>query len=198
MRKLTYLVATTLDGLIAGPGGGDPTGPAGFFDVPQDYIDFLVEKYPETLPTPVRAALGVTGPGLVFDTVVMGRRTFDIGADAGLPDAYAHLRTIVFSRSLGPCMEPNVEVMAADPVTAIRALKQEDGAGIWLAGGALLAETLAEEIDEIVVKVNPVVARAGTPLFSGPFAPMRLERTDVALIPSGTVVLSYQKVSDDD
>ncbi|KJY27993.1 deaminase/reductase, partial [Streptomyces sp. NRRL S-495] len=100
MRKLTYFVATTLDGFIAGPDGGDPTGPDGFFTVTPDYLEHLVTHYPETLPGPARDALGITATGTRFDTVLEGRRSYQVGLDAGFADAYPHLRHLVFSRTL--------------------------------------------------------------------------------------------------
>jgi len=60
-----------------------------------------------------------------------------------------------------------VEVVATDPVERVRQLKAEPGGGIWLVGGAELAGALYHEIDELILKVNPVTARAGIPLFAG-------------------------------
>ncbi len=87
MRRLVHYIATTLDGFIAGPDGGDPTGPNGFWPVPEDYIRHLVAEYPETLPVQARQALSVTAEGTHFDTVLEGRRSYEIGLAAGLTDA---------------------------------------------------------------------------------------------------------------
>ncbi len=93
MRRLTYFIAVTLDGFIAGPDRADPTGPDGFWPLTEDYVRHLVAEFPETLPAAARRALGVTAPGTRFDTALMGRRTYDVGLAAGVPDPYPHLRT---------------------------------------------------------------------------------------------------------
>ena len=48
MRKLIYYVATTMDGFIAGPDGGDPSAQP--FPVTPDLVQFIAAEFPETLP----------------------------------------------------------------------------------------------------------------------------------------------------
>lgn len=195
MRKLVYFIASTLDGYIAGPDGSDPTGPDGFWPVGQDYVEHLVAEYPETLPGPAREALGITAEGTCFDTVLEGRRTYQIGLDAGVPNAYPHLRHLVFSRSMTEAADPAVEVVATDPVARVRELKQEEGKDIWLVGGGELAGVLRPEIDQLVIKFAPLTVGSGIPLFahSTAFDPTLYELTDSVVLGSGTVFLTYVK-----
>ncbi|WP_306337808.1 dihydrofolate reductase family protein [Streptomyces sp. KL118A] len=195
MRKLVYFIAVTLDGFIAGPDGSDPTGPDGFWPVGQDYVKHLAEAYPETLPAPAREALGITAEGTHFDTVLEGRRTYAIGLDAGLTNAYPHLRHYVFSRTLTESPDPGVELVATDPVEKVRELKKEDGKDIWLCGGGELAGVLRGEIDRLVVKIGPLTLGSGTPLFARntAFDPVLYERSDAVLLDSGTIFLTYDK-----
>ncbi|WAL97946.1 dihydrofolate reductase family protein [Streptomyces sp. Je 1-369] len=195
MRKLVYFIAVSLDGFIAGPDGADPTGPDGFWPIGQDYIQHLAETYPETLPAPAREALGVTAEGTHFDTVLEGRRTYGIGLDAGLTNAYPHLRHYVFSRTLTESPDPGVELVASDPVEKVRQLKEEDGKDIWLCGGGELAGVLRAEIDRLVVKIGPLTLGSGTPLFAQKtaFDPVLYERSDAVLLDSGTIFLTYDK-----
>ncbi|WP_432588831.1 dihydrofolate reductase family protein [Streptomyces sp. HD1123-B1] len=176
MRKLVYYVAVTLDGFIAAPDGSFD-----FFRPGTDYTDLIREHFPETLPAPALEAFGI-GPEVAnvkFDTVVSGRATYEVGASVGLTDQYPRLRQYVVSSTMGVSPDPAVTLIADDPVGAIRELKREEGLDIYLCGGAALARTLAEEIDELVLKINPVAVGAGIPLFGGDFAPRRFRLTDV-------------------
>lgn len=98
--------------------------------------------------TQFRDQAGLTDtPNRHFDTVLMGRSTYELGSAS----PYAHLRQIVFSRTL-TSPDPAVRI-ETDPVETVRTLKQEDGGlGIWLCGGADLAGQLLPEIDELIVK----------------------------------------------
>ncbi|MFF1493606.1 dihydrofolate reductase family protein [Streptomyces sp. NPDC058304] len=196
MRKLTYFVGASIDGFIAAPDGG--------FDflmahVTEDYVPHLAAEYADTLPTAGRAALGVAEdvPNTRFDTVLMGRATYAPGVLAGLISPYAHLRQIVLSRSLTTSPDPAVEVTAEDPVALVRKLKEEDGLGIWLCGGADLAGQLLPEIDELIVKQYPVVAGSGIPLFRADFSPHTFRLTDSHVFEGGNLILTYTKAADE-
>ncbi|MEI5097336.1 dihydrofolate reductase family protein [Streptomyces sp. PmtG] len=195
MRKLTYFVAVSLDGYIAGPDGSDPTGPGGFWPVAEDYVRLLGEKYPETLPAHVRSALGITAEGTHFDTVIEGRRTYQIGVEAGFPDCYPHLRHLVFTRTLSLSPDPAVELVATDPAAKVRALKGEPGKDLWLVGGGELAGALYGEIDRLIVKLAPLTVGSGTPLFAHktPFDPALWTRTAVEPLDSGALFLTYER-----
>ncbi|MFJ5730867.1 dihydrofolate reductase family protein [Streptomyces paradoxus] len=198
MRRLVYYVATTLDGFIAGPDGADPTGPNGFWPIQEDYIHHLVAEYPETLPVQARQALSLTAEGTRFDTVLEGRRSYEIGLAAGIPDAYPHLRHLVFSRTMTESPAPAVELVAGDPVETVRELKQQDGKDIWLLGGAELAGALYAEIDTLILKVGPLTIGDGIPLFSrkAAFDPRTWTLTEHTALKSGAVVLTYTRNTD--
>ena len=193
MRRLVYLVAVTLDGFIAGPDGGDPSG-SDFLPVTPDLVEHLVGEWPETLPGPARDALGITGGGTHFDTVVEGRGSYEIGLAAGLTDAYPHLRHLVVSRSLAGRTDLPVEVVSDDPVERVRELKAEEGRDLWLVGGGTLAHALLPEIDRLVLKVNPSVIGDGKRLFEGPFAHARFEPVSQVDLPAGVRVVTLDRV----
>lgn len=187
MRTLTYYVASTIDGFIAAPDGDFD-----FFPVEPDLVEWISRTYPETIPTHLRLALGLGDvPNRTFDTVVMGRGTYAPGPASGFPSPYSHLRQYVFAHGLAA--PDDVTVVEGDPVAFVRELKAQDGSGIYLAGGGDLAGQLRGEIDELVVKLNPLLAGAGVPVLRHEFAPQRLTLTAAEPLPSGVVVLRYRR-----
>ncbi|MFE0186599.1 hypothetical protein [Streptomyces sp. NPDC058989] len=69
-------------------------------------------------------------------------------------------------------------------------LKQEDGLGICLCGGADLAGQLLPEIDELIAKQHPILAGSGIPLppplFHTDFSPRTFSLTDSRAFEGGT------------
>ncbi len=162
MRELTYYVAVSLDGFIAGPDHD-----VGDFLYEGDHIEMIFREYRDTLPKVGMDALGLTATGDRFDTALMGWGTYAAGF-THTRDPYPHTRQVVFSRTHGQDeAPPNITVTGDDPVEVVRGLKAEAGTGIWLCGGGELAGHLVDEVDRLVLKVNPVVLGGGTPLFGG-------------------------------
>ncbi|GAA4092114.1 dihydrofolate reductase family protein [Nonomuraea soli] len=166
MRKLVYYIGVSLDGYIAGP-----DAEFDFYPVSEQMAAWVNQRYPETVPTHIQKLVGLEGvPNQVFDTLVMGRGTYE-AAGASVTSPYSHLRQYVVSRTL-TVDEPTVQVETGDPIELVRRLKAEDtGMDIYLCGGGKLASSLLPEIDEIILKSYPVVAGTGIPVFSGPFRP---------------------------
>jgi len=187
MRSLTYFVATTLDGFIAGPDGRYD-----FFEMSEAYLQLIVEEYPETLPSHVRAALGVTAPGTRFDTVISGFATYDVGPKAGFPSPYSHLEQYVVSTRLDAAPHPDIQLISGDPVAAVRRLKSRPGRGIYLCGGGKLAAALVTEIDELVIKRSPIVIGAGISLFDGGVPLQRFEPVESRSVDGGATFAAYR------
>jgi dihydrofolate reductase len=186
MRKLTYYIASTLDGFIAGP-----DGQFDFFSFEGDSSAAILADYPETIPIQAREPLGLTGvANKRFDTILMGRGTYEPGLAIGVTSPYPHLKQYVFSRTLTGT-DPEVEIVSSDPAELVRSLKQQDGMDIWLCGGGKLAAQLLPYIDELVIKLNPIVLGSGIPLFDGPFALTRFTLTATRPFDTGVVIMTY-------
>jgi dihydrofolate reductase len=168
MRRVRYRVAASLDGYIAGPDGE---------------IDWIVQD-----PTIDLASL-FTG----FDTVLLGRRTYELTQQPGAPAWPRGWRIYVFSRTLDTADHPAVTVVSTDAGAAVAALRSEPGRDIWLfGGGSLFASLLAADVvDQVEVALMPVLLARGVPLV-GPQAPrsrLILTRSDAS--PGGIVRLHY-------
>lgn len=191
MRKLTYYVASTIDGFIAAA-----DGTVDFFPVGGDHGPAITAQYPETLPTRVREALGIDATNDTFDTVLMGRKTHDFGVKTGTSSPYAHLRQYVVSTTLTESPDPAIELVQTDALETVRALKKEMGLGIWLCGGGELAHHLLPEIDQIYLKLYPIVLGAGRPLFgTGGRAvePLTFRVTSSRVFNDGVAFVKYSK-----
>jgi dihydrofolate reductase len=53
-----------------------------------------------------------------------------------------------------------------NPIEYVRQRKKRTGPGIWLCGGSDLAGALWPEMDELILKVNPMVVGSGRPVMT--------------------------------
>lgn len=186
MRHLVYYIATSFDGFIADAEGGTAA-----FPTHPETLAALFERYPETCPTHLRAALGITGEARRFDTVLMGARTHEPALDAGLTSAYPHLRQYVVTHRDLPADE-SVHPIRSGLHEAVTALKSEPGTDVWLCGGGHLAGQLIDLIDEIQLKINPVLLGDGVPLVRGA-RPSGFELTAAETLPGGVLLATYRR-----
>ncbi|MBM7784385.1 dihydrofolate reductase family protein [Tenggerimyces flavus] len=190
MRKLVYLIASTIDGFIAEADRSDPTGKV--FLLEGDHGPVLTAEYPEMVPGHWREAAGLEGvENKHFDTVLEGRVSYTMALAEGVENAYPHMRHLVFSTTLEEVPDKAIELVSTDPLAKVRELKSESGKDIWLCGGGALAASLREEIDEIHLKLNPVSIGTGAPIFDGPFQINRWTVESTRAFDSGVVLIRY-------
>jgi dihydrofolate reductase len=167
-KRLRYQVAVSLDGFIAGPNGE--------YDwiVPDPAVDFAA-LYKE------------------FDTVVMGRKTYDLVASQGGDGTMPGLDVIVFSRTLSATARRGFRIVADDPAGVVKQLKAKRGRDIWLFGGGELFRSLLDAglVDTVQVAVMPVLLGAGIPLLPPGGATKLVLADHKVLAASGIVALSY-------
>ena len=146
----------SLDGFIAGPNGETD------WIIPDPSVDFR-DIYAQC------------------DTVLLGRRTYEMTLTPGAPPWPEGWRIYVFSRSLKASDHPAVTVVNDDSAAVVRQLREESGRDIWLFGGANLFATLraAGVVDRIELSVMPVILGQGLPLAGGTAL-----RSDLALLRS--------------
>ncbi len=128
-----------------------------------------------------------------FDTLVMGRKTYEPLIAQGGHGAMPGVEVIVFSRTLPAKTHPGVRIVNDDPRAVVTALKQAKGRDIWLFGGGQLFRTLLDAglVDSVEVAVMPVLLGEGIPLLP-PGGVTTLQLVDHQVLPkSGIAVLAY-------
>ena len=177
MRKIAYHVATSLDHYIA-----QEDGSANGFLPEGDHVTEYLASLQE------------------YDTVIMGRRTYEFGYQYGIQPgqpAYPHMQHYLFSQSLKfEDPSPQVQVIAEDQLNFIRSLKDGEGTTIYLCGGGAFAGWLLDNelIDELKIKLNPVIFGSGIPLFGQNRKAVDLKLTASKTYRSGVLLLTYDMI----
>ena len=173
MHKITYYVATSLDGFIAKPDGsvdwlscveaeGEDYGYANFFDS--------------------------------IDGLLMGRATFEQIMNFGRWP-YGNKPCWVWTHH-DIESSPSSVVATAESPRAIVAAAQDQGLNhLWLVGGGKLAAAFQAErlISTYIISIIPVVLGRGVPLFDGSQSTGRLILKESRPYKSGLVQLIYSR-----
>lgn len=168
MRRIRYLVASSLDGYIAGPNGEAD------WITPDPEVDF---------------------PAIwaQFDTLLMGRKTYQAAIPRLGEKAFAGVKSIVFSRTIHPQDHPGVTVLSELTADWMKSLKNQSGKDMWLMGGGELFRSFLglSLLDTVEVNVIPVLLGAGVPLLPPPYHATRLKLSSSKIYRSGRVALMY-------
>jgi len=173
MNKLIYYVASSLDGFISGPNG--------------DISKFLpqgkaVEKYQADL--------------LSYDTVIMGRKTYEFGYQYGLEPgqpAYPHMQHYIFSETLKIDQLADAVHIEKRSIPRIKEIVSSSDTDVYLCGGGQFAGWLLDHglIDQLKLKLNPIVLGEGVSLFGNSKTSLTGKLIEQESFDSGLQFLTY-------
>jgi dihydrofolate reductase len=173
MRRIRYSVAMSLDGFIAG----------------------LQGEY-DWIPNEPEIEWGAFMAR--FDTMLMGRRSYEAALAAPGGNALPDMATYVFSLTLRPEDHPRVTIVGANLDQTIEDLRGGSGKEIWLFGGGQLFRSLLERgyVDVVEVGLVPILLGRGIPFLPGLSTRAALRLTDTQRYPTGILLLTYEIARD--
>lgn len=192
MRKVIVLSFITMDGVMQAPGGPEEDTSGGF-----KYGGWTVPYFDEFL-----AAVMDEQMGRPFD-LLLGRKTFEVFASywpdheeegAGINKATKY----VASHTLTTHEWPKTVVLKGDVVAEIRKLKAGEGPDLQVHGSADFVQTLLQHdlVDELWLKVFPLVLGTGKRLFGGGAIPASFTLAEGKVLPNGVIIASYQRAGE--
>jgi dihydrofolate reductase len=128
-----------------------------------------------------------------IDTVVWGRKTFEVALKGGM-SSYPGVKSYICSRTLKTSPDKKVEIVSEDAGAFLRKLKTQPGKDIFLMCGGDLAKSLfeADVIDEVGLNIHPVLLGSGIPLFLPLQRQVDLELLECKPFTNGCVLVSYR------
>jgi dihydrofolate reductase len=178
MRKVVYHVGMTLDNFIAHEDGSI----GGFLKFAEGEH---VAEYLESLKA--------------YDTVLMGKMTYEFGYEYGIQPGqpgYPHMKNYIFSKTLKFESQPDerVEIINKNELEFIQQLKETDGTDIYLCGGGNFAGFMLDHelIDELIIKLYPVLLGSGIRLFGKSTKAVDLSLLNSKMYQTGVLLLTYK------
>ncbi|MEP7360882.1 MAG: dihydrofolate reductase family protein [Chloroflexota bacterium] len=189
--KLTASMILSLDGVYQGPGAPDEDRRFGFDRGGWSAAAASEQMWPWLLEWFGRA-----------DALLLGRKTWDIWAaywpehDGG--DAVTHginvLPKYVPSTTLKDPAWQNTHVVTGDVEAQVRALKARPGGELQVHGSGVLLQWLLERdlVDELNLRVYPVIVGEGLRLFPERGPSHKLELIESRSLGSGVMIQTYR------
>lgn len=186
MRKLKIIEHISLDGVIEIGSGPNTDFPYGDWTAPYRSpagLAVLMEKYGER-----------------FD-VLLGRRTYDAwsGFWPTAPKSPMGDRLNAATKYVATHRPESLEWgphqgIGPDVVSAIRAIKQQDGPDIILSGSSTLTSPVLENdlADDLILIVDPVLIGKGKRLFAEGTPPRAFTLHGTTAMPSGAIIQEYK------
>src|SRR5271169_5168551 len=171
MRKIVLGLGISLDGYIA-----RPNGKVDFLFTPKDYS-----------MAPFFATI---------DTYVLGRKTLDAALKMGGSfTSGGGMATYVFSHSKPPGERDGITFVNESPAALVGRLRKRKGKDIWLMGGGELARAVlkADLVDELYLRVVPVLLGEGIPLFPSGFPQRDFTLLENKTYSKGLIALTYER-----
>lgn len=185
MRKLIVSEFVTLDGVMDDPGGADGTTHGGW-SMQHWHEEIGKVKYDELFAA---------------DALLLGRVTYQGFAAAwpgrsdeqGFADRMNAIAKHVVSTTLQDASWNNSHIIRDDIAARVKALKEQEGQDILVAGSGLLVQTLMANhlVDEYRLLVYPVVLGEGKRLFRDG-AGAKLALIEARAIPNGVTLMRYE------
>jgi dihydrofolate reductase len=186
MRKIIVLTFISLDGVMQAPGGPEEDTSGGFeyggWSAP--FADKVTGKVMQKQMAPA--------------DILLGRKTFDIFASFW-PQHAEHWPGInevtkyVLSNTLKKSDWQNTVFLTG--ITDVQKLKNSDGDDIKVWGSGELVQLLLKHdlVDELWLKIYPVILGKGKKLYSDESIPAAFKLIESTVTPSGVIVANYKR-----
>lgn len=189
MRKIIILEFLTLDGVMQAPGGPQEDTTGGFkyggWTVPY-FDDFSGKVMNEQMKEPF--------------SLLLGRKTFEIFASywPSHEDAWPGVNKAtkyVVSKTLKKTKWVNSVIISKNVVEELKKIKLQKGPDLKVWGSGNLVQTLLKNdlVDELSLKIFPVILGKGKKLFDKGTISGAFKLTEFKISPSGVIFTNYKR-----
>ncbi len=196
MRELVVLSFLSLDGVMQAPGAPEEDTSNGF-----EYGGWTVPYFDE-----FAGKLMTEQMSMPFD-LLLGRKTYDIFAgywpkqnekENPITALFNKATKYVVSSSTPRLEWQNSVLIDGDVVTKLQELKQQNGPMLQVHGSGNMIQTLLKNdlVDELWLKIYPVVLGKGKRLFAEGTIPAAFTLTKAQTTPAGVIFANFKREGD--